>query len=355
MCSDDFARLEELGWDNDFAGALTQLDDPSLEPGRVSADYGADYLVSCLTGTVRAAASRHLPTRGRPAVGDWVALRCTGASFEIRAVLRRRSAIRRKVPGGESREQVLAANVDTVLIATAIDGDFNPRRIERLLTVTYQGGASPTVLLTKTDLGDAEARRAAVEQIAPGVPILAVSAVTGNGLDSLRRLFGRGRTAVLLGSSGVGKSTLVNRLVGFDRLRTREVHRTGQGRYTSSRRELLLLPEGGVIIDTPGLREIQLWAGEEVLADVFDDIEELGLRCQFSDCVHGVEPGCAVAAALADRTLDAERFKSYRKLRRELRAIEARASIRLRIEERRKWKGIHKAARQHTLAKRRWG
>jgi len=283
-----------------------------------------------------------------------VAVRQTTQASEIRAVLPRQSAITREAPGSETAAQVIAANVDFVFIATSADSDFNLRRIERLLTVAYQSGAAPVIVLTKVDLNNPDPFEAELERIATGVPVVPVSSRTGAGIEAVRAHLSRGKTAVLVGSSGVGKSTLINRLLGEEVLRTANVHKGGQGRHTTSHRQLLKVPGGGVIIDTPGLREIQLWAGAEALAEVFLDIEELALRCRFPDCRHDTEPDCAVIAALEGGTLDASRLTSYRKLQRELRAIVVKADVRLQIEERRKWKVIHKSVKQHLQVKRRW-
>jgi len=245
--------------------------------------------------------------------------------------------------------------VDLASIARPADTDCNLRRIERLLTGAYQSGSAPVVVLTKVDLNNPDRFEAELETIAAGVPVLAVSARTGAGIETVRLHLSRGKTAVLVGSSGVGKSTLINRLLGEEVLRTAEVHQSGQGRHTTSHRELLKVPGGGLVIDTPGLREIQLWAGAEALAEVFLDIEELALRCRFTDCRHETEPACAVVAALGGGTLEASRFASYRKLQAELRAIEVKADVRLQIEERRKWKLIHRSVKTHSQIKRRLG
>src|SRR5207253_479643 len=229
------------------------------------------------------------------------------------------------------------------------------RRIERLLTVAYQSGATPVIVLTKVDLRESQPFEAELETIAPGVPVLAVSGRTGAGIDVVRGYLSRGKTAALVGSSGVGKSTLINRLLGEQVLRTADVHKSGQGRHTTSHRQLLKLPGGGLIIDTPGLREIQLWAGAEALTEVFADIDDLALGCRFTDCRHDTEPGCAVVAALEGGTLEPSRFASYRKLQRELRAIAVRADVRLQIEERRKWKLIHRSVKDQMNVKRRLG
>jgi ribosome biogenesis GTPase / thiamine phosphate phosphatase len=352
--SDDRAELEELGWNDRFAGAFDALGGKELQPGRLAADYGTKFLVQLAGSAPLATLGSALREARQVAVGDWVAVRKTKQATEIRAVLPRQSAITREAPGVQTAEQVIAANVDLVFIATSADSDFNLRRIERLLTVAYQSGAAPVIVLTKVDLNNPDPFEAELETIAAGVPVVPVSARTGAGIEAVRLHLSRGKTAVLVGSSGVGKSTLINRLLGEEVLRTADVHKSGQGRHTTSHRQLMKVPGGGLVIDTPGLREIQLWAGAEALSEVFVDIEELALGCRFTDCRHETEPACAVVAALEGGTLDPSRFASYRKLQRELRAIEVKADVRLQIEERRKWKVIHKSVKQQTQVKRRW-
>jgi ribosome biogenesis GTPase len=353
---DDLAELAELGWTDRFASAFEALEDAALEPARVAADYGTRFLVQLARVSAPATLAPALRDAGRAiAVGDWVAVRSTADVTEIRAVLPRQSAIRREAPGATTSEQVLAANIDVVFIATSADADFNVRRIERLLTVAYQSGAAPVILLTKVDLGDAEPFEAELQTVGAGVPVVAVRGLSGAGIEAVRGYLSHGTTAVLIGSSGVGKSTLINRLLGNEGLRTGDVHRSGKGRHTTSHRQLLKVPGGGLIIDTPGLREIQLWAGETALAEVFSDIEELAGRCRFTDCGHDSEPECAVIAALESGTLDRTRFANYRKMQRELRAIEVRADVRLQIEARQKWKAIHRAVKNQMDRKRRLG
>jgi ribosome biogenesis GTPase / thiamine phosphate phosphatase len=351
------AELAELGWNDHFAEAFETWTGAGLEPARIAADFGSGFLTLPEDAPSQARLAQHLREAGRPvAVGDWVAVRRIDGAREIREVLPRFSAVRRKAAEADAVEQVLAANVDLIFIAAALGSDFNPRRVERLLTVAYQSGAGPVILLMKSDLDDDAAYRAEVEAAAPGVPVIAVSGVDGTGIDRIREQLTGGRTGVLVGSSGVGKSTLINRLVGTELLRTGAIHDgSGQGRHTTSRRQLLMIPGAGMIIDTPGLREVQLWAGAEVMGQVFADIESLAGRCRFTDCRHEQEPECAVLAAMQNGTLDANRLANYRKMVRELRAIEVRADLRLQVEARRKWKVIHRSVREHVKQKRRWG
>jgi ribosome biogenesis GTPase len=291
---------------------------------QVIADFGADYLIDDGTSTRRAVARR-----SDPAVGDWVILE----GNLITEVLPRRTVFSRRAAGVENRQQVLAANVDIAFVVAAAT-DLNVRRIERYLTIAWQSGAAPVVVVTKADLV------AAIEPLIVPAPVIVTSSITGEGLAEVGAQLIPDRIGVLLGPSGAGKSSLINALTGSDVMRTRDVHRTGEGRHMTSHRQLIRMPGGGAIIDTPGLREAQLWEGEDALSAVFDDLEELALRCRFNDCRHDTEPGCAVKSAIASGELDAGRLQSYRKLQRELRAIAAKSDARIRIEDRKKWKQI---------------
>jgi len=240
-------------------------------------------------------------------------------------VLPRRGAFRRKTAGAVTDVQIVAANVDLAIVATALPHDVNLRRIERYLTLAWESGAVPLVLVTKADLvDDTEPALATVRAIAPGVDVLAVSTYTGTGMDELRARLQPGITAVLIGSSGVGKSTLVNALLGAERQRTADVREGGGGRHTTTHRELLDLPGGGFLIDTPGMRELQLWSADEGFESAFDDVAELAEQCRFRDCAHESEPGCAVLAAVERGALDAARLDSWHRLRRELAYLERR-------------------------------
>ncbi len=343
-------QLAMLGWDSFFDEKFKPFASERGVPARVIADFGAEYLVHDGVSSSRAVVGRHLRNDGStmPAVGDWVAVLRREPVNAILGVVDRRTVFSRHAAGVETREQVLAANVDVTFVVAAAT-DVNLRRIERYLTIAWQSGAVPVVLLTKADIAESpEELRAELEVIAMGTPVVVTSSVSGDGIDEIVRELQPARTGVLLGPSGSGKSTLINRIVGTDLMRTRLTHRAGEGRHMTSHRQLVQLPQGGMIIDTPGLREAQLWEGEGALRDIFEDIEELALRCRFSDCAHATEPGCAIKASLADGSLDAARFQSYRKLQRELRAIAAKTDARIRSEERRKWKQISIAAKVRT-------
>lgn len=343
-------RLAMLGWDSYFDEKFKRFASEGGVPARVIADYGMEYLVHDGVKSSRAAVAGHLRNNGAtmPAVGDWVAVVQRDPVDAIQGVVERRTVFSRHGAGVETREQVLAANVDVAFVVAAAT-DVNARRIERYLTIAWQSGAVPVVLLTKADIATSLAElRAELEAVSMGTPVVVTSGVTGDGIDEVVRELLPARTGVLLGPSGAGKSTLINRIVGTDLMRTRQTHASGEGRHMTSHRQLVQLPQGGMIIDTPGLREAQLWEGEQALGDVFEDIEDLALQCRFTDCAHATEPGCAVKAALADGSLESARFQSYRKLQRELRAVAAKTDARVRAEERRKWKQISMEAKVRT-------
>lgn len=330
--------LHRLGWDDGWEAAFAEHRAAGLVPARVAIQHRGAYDLIAEDGELRAsAANRLVRAEELPAVGDWVGLDL--ASGRIEAVLPRRTTISRKEVLQATREQILAANVDVAFLVQALPLDFNVRRLERYLAMAWESGAQPVVLLTKTDLVDDVAPfLAEVEAVTLGsCPVLAVSARTGAGLDDMLAWFEGNRTAVLLGSSGVGKSTIVNALAGEELLATQEVRGDDhRGRHTTSHRELILLPTGGVVLDTPGIRELQLWDAD--LEQTFGDIEELARHCRFSDCAHDQEPGCAIREALQQGTLPAERWDSYRKLQRELEAVEARRNVLLRQERVREYK-----------------
>jgi ribosome biogenesis GTPase len=349
-------NLETLGWTSSFEEAFRSFREDGLTPGRISAGFTHLYRVLTAENELLAeVAGRFRHQAGGPedfpAVGDWVALEARPAEGRatIHALLPRKSAFVRKAAGDTIEAQVLAANVDTVFLVAGLDGDFNPRRVERALVLAWESGAAPVILLNKADLcADVDARRGEMEAVAPGVPVLVVSGRDGLGMDALAPYLAPGRTVALLGSSGVGKSTIVNRLLGEERQRTSEVREHDQrGRHTTTYRELIVLPGGAVLVDTPGLREIQLWATEEGLATAFDDVARLATACRFRDCRHRGEPGCAVLAAVASGELEEERLASHRKLEAELRHLAVKADLGLQSAQKAKWRSIHKAARKN--------
>jgi ribosome biogenesis GTPase / thiamine phosphate phosphatase len=345
--------LAELGWDDTWASELEQLNDDNLVPARVAAQHRGAYVVWSQDGELRVKASgrifyAHEVGAPLPAVGDWVTLAgADGGSATINAILQRRSAFIRKSAGNSSDEQVLAANVDTALLLAGLDDDFSLRRLERYIATAWESGAEPAIVLTKTDLSpDVGAAVLAVESVAIGVDVLPVSNVTGDGLEAVASKLGARKTVVLLGSSGVGKSTLLNSLAGFEVMRTGAIAADGTGRHTTTHRELVRLPSGALVIDTPGLRELQFWEGD--LSAAFEDIETLAAECRFRDCAHASEPGCAVLAAVDEGQLELDRLRSWRKLQRELESIAARTDHRLRIARKQRWKQITQQARQKS-------
>ena len=338
--------LNELGWDAGWAATLEQLEHDNLIPGRVAAQHRGAYVVWTADGELRARAAgrlfyEHEVGAPVPAVGDWVGVRET----TITTILPRRGAFVRKRAGLGSDEQVLAANVDTAFLLAGLDDDFSLRRLERYVTTAWESGAEPVIVLTKADLCDDVADALLqVESVAIGVPVYPISNVTGVGIEELETRLQPGRTAVLLGSSGVGKSTLLNRLAGSELMLTKEVAANGTGRHTTTHRELVRLPGGALVIDTPGLRELQFWEGD--LSAAFEDIELLAADCRFRDCAHAREPGCAVLGAVDNGTLSLDRLRSWRKLQRELEAIAARTDHRLRVARKKRWKEIAAHSRQ---------
>jgi ribosome biogenesis GTPase / thiamine phosphate phosphatase len=346
--------LEDLGWDAGWEAAFEPHRAAGLRPGRVTIQHRGAYVLGTAHGDVWAELPRRLVRLAEteaslPAVGDWVAWQepAAGGRALVDAVLERRSSFSRKTPWLEVREQVMAANVDIVLLVQALPDDFNVRRLERYLATAWESGAVPAIVLTKIDLVDDPSPFAAqVEEVAFGVPVHLVSNVTGDGLDELRAEIQPGRTVALLGSSGIGKSTIVNRLAGEEVLETQAVRRDGKGRHTTSHRELVLLPGGGVVLDTPGMRELQLWSVDEGLERAFEDIDQIASACRFRDCAHEQEPGCAIREALATGALESERWDSYRKLQREVQALHERLDARARKERVRRFKIHNKAARK---------
>jgi ribosome biogenesis GTPase / thiamine phosphate phosphatase len=331
-------NLHELGWDEGFAASFEPYTEDEFEPARVSAQHRGGYDVLTEAGERRVRLSGRLRHEAAsaaelPAVGDWIALH----DQTIQAVLPRRSAFSRKAAWSSTEEQVLAANLDAVFVVSALNGDLNLRRLERYLTLGWESGAMPVLVLTKADLcDDVGGALLAVEQVALGVGTHAVSNLTGEGLEELGPYLTPAKTIALLGSSGVGKSSLANRLLGAELQATKELAEDGTGRHTTTARQLLRLPGGAMLVDTPGLREVQLWDADEGIHEAFSDVDELATDCRFNDCAHMREPGCAVQAAIDEGRLPRERLQSYRALQRELKRLAAKQDGRLRSEERKK-------------------
>ena len=351
--------LDGLGWDERLAAQLA-TEAPGLVPARVLTEERGLYLVAGAAGEGSASPSGRLrhdaeldPTAAWPAVGDWVALEPgDGEHRLIQRVLPRRSAVVRRSPTDRRMPaQVLAANVDVVFVVTSMNGDFNLRRLERYLAVAWESGAAPVVLLSKSDLtDDAAGYLLAAAATAPGVEVIAVSAVTGEGLDLVRTHLGAGRTVVFTGSSGVGKSSIVNALAGAPLLETAAIREDdARGRHTTTRRQLIRLADG-LLIDTPGLRELGVLDGDGV-STAFDDVEGVAAQCRFNDCSHRSEPGCAVRDALRDGSLSADRFDAYTKLQREARRAALATDAIARRAERKRWNVIHRSVDQHMRLK----
>ena len=361
-----------LGWDSGWETAFVPLGGGGRRPARVLAVHKETAIVRDETGHDRPAIVtgrfrfEALGPSDYPAVGDWVAVQVPAAAASpddpavISAVVPRRSAFIRSAADSNRRtagllvdEQVIAANVDVAFLVAGLDGDFNLRRLERYLAVAWASGVTPVVVLNKADIGlDIEGRHVAIEAIAPGVPIVTLSALTGDHLADLAPYLRPGTTAVVLGSSGVGKSTLVNALLGEDRQATATVREDdSRGRHTTTHRELFALPGGALLIDTPGIRSLEVAGADEGVETAFDDIVELAARCRFNDCRHGSEPGCAVRIALDDGSLSHDRLASHRKLERELAHAERKEDPRARAAHKREWRLISKSVNQHMSRK----
>ena len=348
-------NLEYLGWNDFFASNFEPLRQKGLTVARVAIEHRNYYILHSEFGELSGEVTgkfRHQSTPAEfPGVGDWVVIsvRESEKSATIHSVLPRKSKFSRQSVGGITTEQIVAANVDTVFLVSGLDGDFNPRRIERYLVLAWESGANPVIVLNKADLcQNLEDCLNQVENIALGVPIITISAANSQGLSALQTYLQPGQTVALLGSSGVGKSTITNQLKG-EAIQAVKAVRQGddRGRHTTTHRELILLPNGSLIIDTPGMREIQIWASEDSLQSTFEDIETLAEECRFRDCQHEQEPGCAVQQALQDGKLDSSRFLSYQKLQKELNYLSQKQDQKVYIDTKKRWKKITKSMKNY--------
>ncbi|WBT06949.1 ribosome small subunit-dependent GTPase A [Brevundimonas vesicularis] len=345
--------IEQYGWSEVWATAFAPHAHAGHTPGRVILQHRNGYLVVTDAGELQAKASGRLrheaQETGPPAVGDWVALSPNpqDGAATIHAVLPRRTAFVRRAADSVRRTQILAANIDVAFVVTSMNADLNPRRIQRFLAAAMDSGARPVLVLTKSDLSaDPQAELAQVAALEAQTLVLTVSAREGVGLEALRLQVKPGETCVLIGSSGVGKSTLVNAFLNEDRMATQAIRASDdQGRHTTSHRQVIPLPGGGLIIDTPGIREVGLIDAEEGVEAVFDDIEHLMQECRFTNCGHVSEPGCAVQAALADGTLEGPRWAHFQKLKSELAAAGDKAERIAKAAERRRLGGLQKVYR----------
>jgi ribosome biogenesis GTPase len=347
-------NLEDFGWNSFFEGHFAKHQNNNLIPARVLFQGRGIYRLASerreLLAEAAGAFRNEAPGSGNiPICGDWVLADnpMDKDRTVIRLLLPRTTSLSRKQAGTTLGQQLVAANVDTLCLVSGLDSDFNPRRIERYLVIAWESGARPVIILNKADVcPDVSARLAETSALAPGVPVLAVSAMDGFGMEDILQYAGRGRTLALLGSSGVGKSSIVNRLLGRSAQKVRNIDpNTGRGMHTTSARHLFLLPSGGLIMDSPGLREIQIWSADTGLDTAFDDIKALAKECRFRDCGHQSEPGCRVRDSVDRGELDAGRLASYFKLCKEADYVEQRKIHSANWIEKKRWKKIMKAVR----------
>jgi ribosome biogenesis GTPase len=346
--------LDTLGWNSAFQASFEPFAAQNLIPGRVAAQHKGGYVIFTEQGEFLADAAGKLRHKGSkqdlPVVGDWVAMTpLPNGRGQIRGVLPRQNKFSRKVAGEETHEQIVAANLDTAFIVTSINADYNPRRIERYVVLARETDINPVIVLSKIDLAENVSEiMVELRSLFPDIQVIPLSCKTGAGIDAIKAYLTPGKTASLLGSSGVGKSTLVNYLLGTEKQAVKDIRESDdRGRHATTYRELIVLPQGGLLIDTPGMREVHLWDGARGLQDAFSDFEEVALTCRFSDCEHATEPGCAVKKAIEDGTLDAGRFESYKKLQSESSNMTAKTVARARQDEKKRISKLVKDYNKH--------
>ena len=354
-----FTHLPVLGWNGFFENQLEENN--QLIPARVIGQEKSSYKIQ-LSDQI----TKHAVVLGKfrhevveksefPAVGDWVLIdqNLTGDTSIIHKVLNRKSCLSRKVAGTEMEEQIIASNIDYVFIATSLNSDLNINSIERYLKLVWDSKAIPVIVLTKSDLcSDLNERLLEIEKISVGVDKVVTSCMNDTGLEEIKKYFLPHNTNVIVGSSGVGKSTLVNSLFGEIKVKTQGIRDDDdKGKHTTTSRYLFLMPFGGMMIDTPGMRELQLWGNDEGMEKQFEDIEELKLQCKFTNCNHNAEPGCAIQLGLKNGSLDNDHWNSYLKMKKELEFLQAKMDKGLQSERKNKWKKIHKTAKEHVKNK----
>jgi len=350
--------INKFGFNNFFKEAFSVYEDKDYQIGRVALEHKRMYRVwtdnSEMLCEVSGKFSFSASSReDYPAVGDWVVIkeRAGEQRGTIHAVLPRKSKFSRKTAGMNTEEQIVAANVDTIFLVNSLNEDLNLRRLERYLLLSWESGANPVIVLTKADLCEnLEDQLADVDSVAMGVPVISISVIEEKGIDQLKPFLEPGKTIALLGSSGVGKSTLTNYLLGEDKQKVQDIRISDdKGKHTTTHRELILLPDGAILIDTPGMRELQLWESENGLSESFTDIEQAAENCRFRDCTHENEPGCAVHRLIEDGDISGERLNSYKKLLKELAYLDRKQDKRAQSEERKRWKKVSAGAKNKRM------
>jgi len=352
-------NLKQLGYTPFFEAYFNEYASEGQIVGRVAIQNLSNYTIFTELGELTGEISGKLrfdvenetaEVKGFPAVGDWVLIKPypNEGKAIIDKILPRRNKFSRKEAGEKTKEQIVAANIDSVFIVNALNQDFNLRRLERYLTVVMENEINPIIILSKADLTDnLDEKIEQVREVVGGAAIHAISVKNNTGLDELSQYFENNKSVAVLGSSGVGKSTLINTLFGEEVAFVQEISdSSNKGKHTTTHRELMVLPQGGVIIDTPGMRELQLWDGGEGITETFDDLEELALQCKFTDCKHKNEPGCAIQQAIEKGDIDETRLKSYQKLKREVEYMESKQNVKVALDNKKKWKQIHNSTRR---------